>query len=363
MAVIQNKELFQSYILTTAKYDFSVYEKRILYRIIELNQYLLEGRKLNQKYRLDINLYGDTIYTLPISLFLKDGDSSNYSEVKKALLNLKRKEFLYEDDNVWASLSIIANPKIQKFSDTVTFTVDKLINDALLDFSKGYRKYELKIAMQFESVYSMRFYELFSNQSHPINYSIDNLKEMFKISDKYKLTADFIKRVVEPAKRELDEKSPYSFSYKELKTGRKITSLQFIPIYQNKNEDIALKSKKLGKEISTRFYLEPIDRDYLKAQFGFTEKEIKNNCDLFENLYQTLEKGELIDKLVEIRRYASESGNVKGYVIKSLKVLLDEKKQGKKDKENKLAELLKNKFKQIDLEDSINEIKNEKKIK
>ena len=29
----ENKEIIQSYILTAAKYDFSVYEKRILYRI------------------------------------------------------------------------------------------------------------------------------------------------------------------------------------------------------------------------------------------------------------------------------------------------------------------------------------------
>jgi len=47
MAKADNKDVIQSYILTTAKYDFSVYEKRILYRLVELNQHLLEGRKLN----------------------------------------------------------------------------------------------------------------------------------------------------------------------------------------------------------------------------------------------------------------------------------------------------------------------------
>ena len=59
MAKVENKEIIQSYILTTAKYDFSVYEKRILYRIIELNQYLIEGKKLNEKYILDSNSQGD----------------------------------------------------------------------------------------------------------------------------------------------------------------------------------------------------------------------------------------------------------------------------------------------------------------
>ena len=54
---IKNKEVLQSYILTTAKYDFSVYEKRILYRIIELNQNLLEGKKLNDRYQVNNTLF------------------------------------------------------------------------------------------------------------------------------------------------------------------------------------------------------------------------------------------------------------------------------------------------------------------
>ncbi|MDM1497105.1 replication initiation protein [Myroides odoratimimus] len=335
MAVINNKELFQSYILTTAKYDFSVHEKRILYRIIELNQHLIEGKKLNRKYKVDSNLLGDSIYTLPISLFLKEGDSSNHLEVKKALNRLQKKEIVYEDDTIWASLTIIANPKIQKFGETVTFTVDKLINDALLDFSKGYRKYELKTAMEFESVYSMRFYELFSSQAKPINYSIDTLKEMFGIVGKYKLTADFIRRVVEPAKKELDEKSPYTFIYKELKTGRKITSLQFIPIYQASKEDAVLKSKQIGQKISTGFYLDATDKEYLIAQYGFTDKEIKNNSDLFEKLYKELEQGELIDKLSELRRKAGESHNPKGYVIASLRQFLEDKDTARAEQLNR----------------------------
>jgi phosphate starvation-inducible membrane PsiE len=43
--VISNKNLIQSYIMTTAKYDFSVYEKRILYLLVEMAQCEVEGRK------------------------------------------------------------------------------------------------------------------------------------------------------------------------------------------------------------------------------------------------------------------------------------------------------------------------------
>lgn len=354
---INNKEVLQSYILTTAKYDYSVYEKRILYRIIELNQHFIEGKQLNQKYSVTPTTYRSVEYTMPYSSFLIDEDKDkNHIRIKKAFETLSQKIIAYEDDVVYRCAGIVFNVNLEKRKDTITFYVADWIYQALIDFSKGYRKYELVTAMSFQSEYSMRFYELFSNQEKPINYSVEKLKEMFGVSDKYKLTANFINKVVEPAKKELDKHSPYTFIYKPLKTGRKITSLQFIPIFQPGKENIPLKSKKLGAEISTRFYLEPTDKEYLKAQFNFTEKEIKNNCDLFEELYQILEKGELIDKLVEIRRYASETGNPKGYVIKSLKTLLNERKTTKNSKENKFTELLKEKFSQIDLEDSIREV-------
>ena len=49
MSKINNKEVLQSYILTTAKYDYSVYEKRILYRLVELFQGLIQNQKLKDK--------------------------------------------------------------------------------------------------------------------------------------------------------------------------------------------------------------------------------------------------------------------------------------------------------------------------
>jgi plasmid replication initiation protein len=318
---INNKEILQSYILTTAKYDFSVYEKRILYRLVELNQHLIEGQKLNDKIVLDNNQAGDISYTLPISLILKDDDKNNHKEVKKALESLKRKELTYQDDDTWASLTIIANPKISRYKETVTFTVDKMINDAFLDFSKGFKKYELKTAMEFESVYSMRFYELLSNQKTPINYSVEYLKEMFSLSDKYKLTADFIRYVIEPAKKELDKCSPYTFHYEKIKTGRKITGIRFIPIHQAQFEDESLKKQKAMKQMSNRWFIPKNIEDYLKYNYEFTYKELNNNLSLFESLYNHLYEEELLDFLVELKAQSVlyEIKNIKAYLIGSLK--------------------------------------------
>ena len=321
---INNKELIQSYILTTAKYDYSVYEKRILYRIVEQLQLLIEGKTLNKNYSMqeipheDIKLFK---FTFPFSAFKKNEEDKNHAQIKKALLSLVKKGFEYEDSEVWETINILYLPKVFKNKEYIGFTLREEIIQAFLDFSKGFKKYELKTAMEFESVYSMRFYELLSNQKTPINYSIDTLKEMFQIENKYKLTADFLRYVIEPAKKELDKCSPYTFHYETIKTGRKITGIRFIPIHQPQFEDESLKKQKALKQMSNRWYIPKNIEDYLKYNYEFTNKELNNNLSLFESLHNHLSEEELLDFLVELKAQSVlyEIKNIKAYLIGSLK--------------------------------------------
>lgn len=318
---INNKEVLQSYILTTAKYDYSVYEKRILYRLIEVFQQYTVGSKLNYKVEIQKDLFDVNIVTLPMSMFLVNEIDKNHNRIKEALIRLENKIFEYEDDDSWQLIRLISEPKIEKYEQTVTFRINPKIVDVFLDFSKGFKKYELKVAMEFESVYSMRFYELFSNQKTPINYSIDSLKNMFQINDKYSRINDFFRYVIEPAKKELDKCSPYTFLYDPIKTGRKITGIRFIPIHQPQFEDESLKKQKAMKQMSNRWYIPKNIEDYLKYNYEFSDKELNNNLSLFESLYNHLSEEELLDFLVELKEQSVlyEIKNLKAYLIGSLK--------------------------------------------
>jgi|GEM_PF-6046005 hypothetical protein len=49
-----SREVVQSYIATTAMYDFNVYEKRVLYNLVKLAQSQIEGVRLAENlYRID----------------------------------------------------------------------------------------------------------------------------------------------------------------------------------------------------------------------------------------------------------------------------------------------------------------------
>jgi len=320
MAIIRNKDLLQSYVLTTAKYDFSVYEKRIIYRIIEILQQYTEGKKLNKKYNIDIDLFGDAHISIPISAFLKDDRDKHYTEIKKALTSLESKKMTYEDEQNWQIIRLIEKPRINKYESFVVFRLDAMIYSAFLDFSKGYRKYELKTAMQFDSVYAMRFYELMSGQKTPLCYSIDQLKEMFQISDKYDRVNDFKKYVLDIAKRELDKCSPYTFTYEMNKTGRKFTSVTFYPKQQPQFRDDSLEKHELQKQVSLSWDLPKEITDYLIHNFEFTKDGIKNNLDLFKQAHEQID---LVSFLASIKGKVRTSANPQGYIIGAIRKIIN----------------------------------------
>ena len=172
-----NEYAIQSYIFTTAKYDFNAYEKRIMYRLVEFAQDEIRGIMIRDNlHKITPTLFGREI-TMPVADILRNEKDQNYTIAKNAFRSLAQKGIEYEDDEIWQYTSIILSPKIDKIKGFVIFTVVDDIWKCLLDFTKGYRKYELITAMQFKSVYSMRMYELLSGQTRPLDCSFEVLKE------------------------------------------------------------------------------------------------------------------------------------------------------------------------------------------
>lgn len=327
MAIVNSKEVLQSYIITTAKYDFSIYEKRILYRQIEIEQELLNGMKIRPGVKIETNLWKDKRYTIPVNWLLPNGEQDkNHYQVKKAFNSLMKKIINYEDEDRIVGFPLIMNFEVDKKGETVTWQAYSMVVDAIVNFAKGFRKYELKTAIEFNSVYSMRFYELLSGQERPITFTIDNLKAMFMLEDKYSLVAMFIKKVIDVAKKELDEKSPYSFEYKINKQGKKFHSITFYPTFKPEHRDEVLEARELQKQISLQWDLTRETVKYLKEVHLFDEKEIKQHIELFK---EANNKFDLLIFLAEKRRYLETAKNPKGYIISCIKKAVKDFKEEK----------------------------------
>lgn len=328
---ISPRQVVQSYIVTTAMYDFNVYEKRVLYNLVKLAQSQIEGIRLSDNlYRIEHSLTDAILVELPLSDFLTDRDDKNHFRVKSALKSLHQKTFTYNDDGSWECFSIIANPKIRLRSSKVSFIVDSKVWDVLLDFSKGFSRYNLEIAFRLESVYAMRLYEMLSSQKEPITYSIDALRNEFRLVNKYSLTKDFIRRVIVSAKKELDAKSPVTFTFTPIKSGRKITQIIFFPVRQESKRPQDEFFKETIRKYGISGQLKKDEIRFLK-EIGFTENGIRNNLPLLMECRKYLD---LIYELALIKGKSRDKKNPCGWCIKTLQGKLLEK-QRKNDLKNR----------------------------
>ena len=314
-----NKDVFQSYVMTVMRYDASnVILKRILTHIVNANQDFNEGVKYKGGVviNIDEDLFKDRYYTYQIQSFRMGQSDKNHTRVKKAFRTLQTKifEFDNKEEQDYFAIPFITGLRITR--GVATFRMSELIYKAFVDYTKGYRKFEFELSLSMSSGYSMRLYELISGQIEPLTFEIKHLKQIFKLENNYKRVNDFIRYVIEPAKKELDEKSPYTFNYKTNKKGRAYHSITFIPIYQPQFRDEELESRDLQKKVAVSWFLAKNEKDYLVHNFDFTSAEIKQHLDLFKQASNNLD---LIDFLSKVKPRANRAKNPKGYVIASLK--------------------------------------------
>ena len=332
----ENKDLVQSFKMTTIRNSFGVYGQRTIIRLVEASQYLLEGKQIGEciTYDIDKSLWGEVRVKMPITAILPKGDESNHLEAKKQLKKLVSLPLEYESPNGdWVATTLISKVVFSKATGEAALTIQPEIWEAILDFSKGFRRFELNKALELKSAYSLRLYQLLSGQESPLNYSLVKLKKMLGVEKKYPRPADFIKRVVIPAKEELDAVAPYSFDYRpilESKTGRGkagIVGITFIPYFQPKNRDIDLEEKQDFNTLKRRYpgvVSIPLSvENYMIHTLGFTKTGIENNKELILQGYQHIQDFET-KFLRKLATGARKAKNPQGYIIRAIRGELKE---------------------------------------
>ena len=330
MAKANNKLQFQSYIFSTAKYSFSVYEKRILYRMIEFEQRMINQQALDKAVKIDTNLWGDKLYCVPMSLLLssgeddetKEGKSKNNKRFIDALTALQDKKVVYENDDVYGRVGVISQFEFKKRDRFVTWKADNKIVEMIMDFSKGWRAYELKIAFNLQSAYAMRFYEMVSNKTAKITYMMVDFIKMFELENKYKQKSGkpnfklIEKYVLQKAQEELDRVSPYTFSYKFSKD---YSTIDIIPIFQPQFSN-AKYERDRSQAIDLTKVLTEKEIDIYINEFSFNEQGLKNNFALFEQAKKILPENYSFFLFQEIRLAIKKKGNVSpAYIIGIIK--------------------------------------------
>lgn len=164
--------------------------------------------------------------------------------IKNLLRKLKRQQYEidYIDDNgdeVWELFGFIDSAKITK-DKTVELKFNEDMRGYLLELKNNFTVYELTQILEFDSAYTFRMYEILKvkyeqfkkykrGQNLLIETTIEDLKKFLGIEDKYKRYFDFKRKVLEVARKELEEKANIHLEYFEIKEGKKVVGLRIYP--------------------------------------------------------------------------------------------------------------------------------------
>lgn len=343
-----SQNITESYIFASGRRDLSVYSERLLLSLVKTAQKQIYGVDLSDpanRRQLSIGNLGEVQVEIAAKELLGSDHDTNYTDAKEAVLELMSKKIEHERPLIRKGKNILGPDGKQIYEyeahtllndvyinlkpGTIIVNVNKKTWEEILDMSRGYKSYDMYVAQRLSRTCSIRMYKLICNQRTPLKYKISDLRAMWRMENKNKATKDFIKNTLKSAKEELDRMSPWTFEYETVcaenadvnkgRRGRKsITSVIIKPVHR-----IAFDSDtKALAPLSPSIALTRPVTNRLVRNFGFSQREIKNNLVLFVTAAKHFDLEEF---LINLTPTVSRARNPQGYVVNAVKNHLKEK--------------------------------------
>lgn len=175
-----------------------------------------------------------------------------YRDIKKIVEEMMGAViYIPKDEKHWKMLHWISTAELD--GSQLTLRLSDEISKYVLELNAYFTMYALNNILNFRSVYSIRLYEILISKKNKfrvsaISFSITEIREMLNCKDKFKQIKELKEKVIEPATKEISEKSDLiidSVQYK--KTGRTITSVTFNVAKQQEDQSKPLKALKAPK--------------------------------------------------------------------------------------------------------------------
>lgn len=192
-------------------------QKLVLYMIskirptdTEFKEYTFDLKNICQI--LNVNIQGSNYYKFRESI-QKIADTSFW-------INIDGKDKLYR----W-----LDDVEIEPNTTTIKVKFDEDLKPFLLHLQENYSQYKLENVICFDSKYSFRLYELFKSHSFKgfFTISVDELKKLLLIDDKYERFTIFKTKVLNKAIDEINRYTDINVNYKLIRQNRIITDIEF----------------------------------------------------------------------------------------------------------------------------------------
>lgn len=228
--------IYKSNSLVNSKYNITVVQARFIAFISSfINAY-------------DTDFFTYKINTRIVLEFLKV-KRTNIKWLSNTLKQLQSTLICLQNDEIAEEYTtFLSHFRLDKKNDVLEFSFHSSIKDCYIQLKNNFTKLKLENYIEFESIYTIRFYEwleyninifnIYNNQKYStIEIELDKLvekfassynhkKKKFEIPTSYLTYNRFKTKVLEVAKKELKEKSDIYFEYEEIKVNRAVKILK-----------------------------------------------------------------------------------------------------------------------------------------
>lgn len=204
--------------LINAEYNFSKIEMRIMYLMARQVQAGDEDFKTYtlriQEFKNDLNIRSNALH-------------ERLEHIVERMIKRVIKIRSADGDLTQFPLIVRANHRNRKGIIELKFSPD--LKPHMLQLGRKFTSFYDHNVMILPSTYSMRIYE-FLKQFESIGWremTIDEIRTKLEITDKYNSYNMFKKKVILKAQKDLSEHCDISFTFREIKQGRKVVALRF----------------------------------------------------------------------------------------------------------------------------------------
>lgn len=150
-----------------------------------------------------------------------------HEDLKDIADKLNKEPIVIKSENNILTAYLIAGYIIDFKNSTVTFEIPLILKPFLLELKRNFTRYPLLYIPKLRSSYSIRMYELLY-QYKTIGHRICEVNALQRmVGSEYALYADFKRKVILIAQRDLAEHTDICFEFEEVKSGRRVSAIKF----------------------------------------------------------------------------------------------------------------------------------------
>jgi plasmid replication initiation protein len=162
-----------------------------------------------------------------------------YKQIQGAIKRIYERSVKTEDKDRVTEFRWVSSRTYFKKEGRFRIAMTNEVMPYLTQLKGQFTKYQLRNISSFNSVHSIRIYELITQYRKvgEREITIEELKKWLQVEDKYSAFFDFKKRVLSTAIREINEKSDLLVEVEQIKRGRTVQALKFVILPKQKAEN------------------------------------------------------------------------------------------------------------------------------